>query len=160
MQKTVTPGKGGKAFTILIDEVDEQIFNSHKWHMHNCGYATTHIRRIDGRQTKTYLHRLIMGSPKDAYIDHIDGNCLNNQRNNLRICNASENARNQKIRVDNKTGFKGVSYYKEWNKFKARIMIHGKEKHLGLFLTAQEAVIAYNEAAKLYHGEFAKLNSI
>jgi len=104
------------------------------------------------------LHHTILETKN--LIDHINGNPLDNKKRNLRICSKSQNQYNSKIRVDNTSGFKGVCWskcYKKW-----RVYIY-KNKHqilLGYFNNKIEAAKAYNEAAKKYHGEFARLNRI
>ena len=99
--------------------------------------------------------------PEKGYvIDHIDGNSLNNQKNNLRICTQSQNCSNQKIGKSNTSGYKGVSYNKGQGKYNSRIRFNKKLIHLGYFVNLKDAARAYNEAAVKYHGEFANLNKI
>lgn len=104
-----------------------------------------------------YLHRYITQCPKGKYVDHIDGNRLNNVRTNLRICTNAENIRNRKA-VKGK--YKGVHFSKKLNKWVAQITTNYKCKHLGCFGSEKEAALAYNEAAIELHGEFAYLNKI
>lgn len=89
--------------------------------------------------------------------DHKDGNGLNNQRDNIRICNYTQNNCNRNVRESN-TGYIGVTYYKQGRYIRARIKVNKKEVNLGSFKTAEDAAIAYDEAALKYHGEFANLN--
>lgn len=94
-------------------------------------------------------------------IDHKNGNTLDNRRENLRICTYSENNRNRKqISSNNKSGYKGVSWDKQKNKWRTCLNINKKQKHIGFFNDIIEAAKAYNEAAIKYFGEFAKLNKI
>lgn len=88
-------------------------------------------------------------------VDHVDGNPLNNTRENLRLATHAENARNTKLRKDNKCGFKGVR--KSRNKWRATITVHGEAKNLGSFDTAEEAHDAYKFAAEFYFKNFARL---
>ena len=63
------------------------------------------------------MHRLILGLTDPAvHTDHINGDGLDNHRANLRVCSHAENMRNSRKRVNNKSGFKGVS----WNKAKGK----------------------------------------
>lgn len=111
-----------------------------------------------------YLHRLVVDAKKGEFVDHINGNTLDNRLCNLRICTNSENVRNQKISKRSKTGFKGVHFLPRLkygkNPFSAKITINRKNIHLGYFPIAELAAKAYNQAAIKYHGEFARLNEI
>lgn len=95
-------------------------------------------------------------------VININGNRLDNRRGNLRFVTHQQNAFNtRKHRVENGTSrFKGVSYMRDKDKWRSRIMIGGREKHIGLYGTEEEAALAYNEAAKCYFGEYAKLNEV
>jgi hypothetical protein len=94
----------------------------------------------------------------DMHIDHIDGDKLNNKITNLRLCTHNQNQHNQGIRVNNKSGFKGVSWMKSTRKWQAQICFRSKVKHLGLFNNKIDAAKAYDMAAIDLHGEFAWLN--
>ena len=106
------------------------------------------------------MHKLILNVPKGMQGDHINGNSLDNQRSNLRICTKDENNRNAKIRKDNKSGYKGVVWDKDNKEWKTRIWFNRKAIYLGRFNNIKEAVVTYNNAALKYHGKFAKLNFI
>jgi len=119
----------------------------------------THIR-IFG---KLYLaHRLawlyMTGCWPTKYIDHKNGTRDCNIWDNIRECTQSQNAFNVCARSNNKSGFKGVSFHKASNKWLASAKINGKSKHLGYFLTAENASAAYQSFAKMNHGEFFKGN--
>ncbi len=97
---------------------------------------------------------------KGMVIDHLDGNPLNNKKNNLRICTHAENMRNSKIRINNKSGYKGVSYQENSNNYRASIRFNNIKINIGDFIDPIDAARAYNAAALKYHGEFAHLNKI
>jgi hypothetical protein len=101
-----------------------------------------------------YLHRLIMDAPDDMCVDHINGDKLDNRKENLRICTNQQNQMNKAKYKNNKSGFKGVSFDKPTNKYKAQIMIDGKKKHLGRFDDKLDAYKAYCDACIKYHGEY------
>lgn len=108
-----------------------------------------------------YMHREIMGTTNpEIKIDHWDGDGLNNQDENLRECTTAENGRNRGKTKNNTTGFKGVNLNKQSKKFRAEIWVDGKKICLGSFTNIEDAALAYNEAAKQYHGEFAYLNEV
>jgi len=95
-----------------------------------------------------YLHRLLSGAKKGQYVDHINGNSLDNRRYNLRLVDNSANIRNGKIRTNNASGYSGVS--KKRNKWIARIKVKYRSINLGTFNSYQDAVIARMEAEKKY----------
>jgi hypothetical protein len=106
-----------------------------------------------------YMHRIVLEleDPK-IHIDHIDRDGLNNQKSNLRMATHAQNQHNVPFRRDNTSGYKGVSFYKPYNKYIAHIQFNGKNIHLGYYDTAIEAAMAYDEAAKELHGDFSNLN--
>ena len=124
------------------------------------GYISIYIRHKN-----YYAHRLIYQIHHnmeiiDGKIDHIDRNRLNNNPNNLRLCTQSENASNRTKQANNSSGFKGVSYRKDRNRWLAKITKNGKPFHLGLFMTADEAAMAYKIASIEIHGDFSIYKNI
>lgn len=89
-------------------------------------------------------------------VDHIDGNGLNNQRSNLRLCTASQNTINRNIPRNNTTGVKGVVLRKSKNRYMAQIGVSGKVIYLGMFKTLHEAAGARKLAEIKYHGDFIR----
>ncbi len=89
-------------------------------------------------------------------VDHIDGDALNNRRDNLRLCNSSENAFNRDLPAHNTTGYKGVSRNSEGARrpYQASITLNRKKIYLGSYYTPQEAARAYEQAARRIAGDF------
>lgn len=113
----------------------------------------------DRKSTRKYLSREIVGAKKGEWVDHINGDTLDNRKENLRICNPSENAGNRKRPRTNKSGYKGVrKANSRINPWRSQIIVEGKFIHLGNYKTRVEAAIAYDKAAKKYFGEYAKTN--
>jgi hypothetical protein len=109
-----------------------------------------------------YLHRLILDAKKGEYVDHINGDLLDNRKSNLRLCSNSQNIRNQNKHKDNTSGYKGVSYNKrlKTNPWSAQIKYNRHSYHLGYYPTKELAAIAYNNKAIELFKEFARLNEI
>lgn len=106
-----------------------------------------------------YLHRLIIKNwDSSIKIDHRDRNIFNNQIINLRVCNGAENGQNRKLNTNNKSGYKGVTYDNWHRKWQSGIRVNGKLINLGRFKDKILAAVAYDDAALLHFGEFAKLN--
>lgn len=149
--------------TVLIDLDDFEYLNQYSWYLFdNHGrnqYALRYSR--SKKQSTIRMHRDVLKiTDSSIHIDHINGNGLDNRKNNLRIASIRQNAQNQKIRKDNISGYKGVSFIRKSNKWRTCICVNGKNKHLGCFETKEEAAIAYNNAAIKYFGEFARLNNV
>lgn len=140
--------------TLVDDDVYEWA-SRHKWHVDNKGYARRGV--YTNRKPKwVFLHHLIIDCPSGMMRDHINGNRLDNRRENLRIATPAENARNRKIMKNNTSGYKGVTFEKGY--WKAYSTVNGKKKWLGYFKTAEDAARAYDEDAIKLYGRFAKTN--
>lgn len=128
----------------------------HKWYAVNWK-GSFYAGRRDGK-TFLSLHRAILKAEKGVMVDHINGDTLDNRISNLRLCNNTQNQRNQKLNKANSSGYKGVSWHKTNKRWMARIKISGKLKYLGYFEFVEDAAKAYDVAAKEHFGEFANLN--
>jgi hypothetical protein len=117
---------------------------------------------VTSLKNKAFLvHRLIFAwhyghFPKQ--IDHIDGNPLNNNIENLRICDYSENNWNSKIRKDNLSGIKNVYWQKSTKKWAVALRKNKKYIYLGCFKDLELAELVATEARNKYHGKFARHN--
>jgi hypothetical protein len=154
----------GRTHFALVDDEDYEALSKLKWYAfksNNVIYARHVIIRKDLKKW-VFMHRMIMGDEDQELIfDHKNGDGLDNQRHNLRPCARFENNRNNRISKRNKSGFKGVRWYRDCPKpWISSIMINRKALHLGVFSNPEDAARAYNEAAKKHHGEFAKLNDV
>ena len=139
----------------LIDTGDITIAEEHCWSVDH-GYVRAVTRTKTGMKT-IYLHRLLCQRQNNKpHVDHINGNPLDCRRVNLRPCSRSENLQNQKRRADNTTGFKGVGLHSQSNRFRARISVGGREVHIGLFDTPEEAAAAITQHRNWLHKEFAR----
>lgn len=144
----------------LVDDADFAFLNQFTWGLsvpHNIAYASTNMK-VDGKVKSIRMHNLIMLPPKGMHTDHIDGNGLNNIRANLRVCLPIQNTRNRKMCSRNKSGMRGVSWYKRDQKWHAQIMVNRKQIHLGYFDNIFDAAKEYNLAAIKYFGEYSRLN--
>mgnify|MGYP000993593137 CR=1 FL=1 len=136
----------------IVDSDDFDLLNRYNWHFQSRGYACNEKLGL--------LHRFITNCPKGMVVDHINGDNLDNRKENLRICTQTQNTFNSKG-VDNKTSkYKGVYWAKIKTKWKAQIHINKKNTYLGLFDSEIDAAKKYDEIAYSLYGDFAKLNFI
>lgn len=141
---------------VIVSDSDFEWLSTLNWSSQKSGIVYT---RIGGRHVQ--MHRLIMDAPESLEVDHINGNRLDNRRENLRLCTSSQNKCNRGLRRDNTSGYKGVSWHKQRQKWSVRIKTpYGKYLSCGLFEDKREAALAYNKAALNFHGEFAHLNKL
>jgi hypothetical protein len=144
----------------VSDEWYEEL-NQFKWHAlyssHTKSfYAARMSPTVDGKRKMILMHRVVAGTPDGMQCDHIDHDTLNNQDENLRNCTRSQNRHNSRRQANNTSGFKGiVANHKNWQ---AQIWIDNKGIYLGTYPTREDAAHVYDEAARKYHGEFAKRN--
>ena len=137
----------------IVDDSDFEWLNQWKWHYLNIGYAARRDYSQKGKYV--YMHRLIIGFPTNYQADHINRNKLDNRRSNLRMATKSQNMVNTDLRITNTSGYRGVYWDKNRNKWVAEIMIHYKKKHLGRFIHKEDAAKAYLYESKESFGEFA-----
>jgi hypothetical protein len=103
------------------------------------------------------LAAMILNLPFGTLVDHANGNTLDCRKDNLRPATYQQNARNRRIRSDNKSGYKGVNRVSK-NCWRAYIFVDKKILYLGCFPTAILAAKARDVASLKYFGEFARLN--
>jgi hypothetical protein len=136
----------------VIDKRDAWV-TKWKWSYHHTGYAFRNCR-VAGKKRMVLMHRLIMNAPADLYVDHRDGDGLNNRRTNLRLCTNSQNQMNRHV-VRSASGRKGVTWNKSVQKWQASIKKDRRSYYLGCFSSLDEAEAAYLSAAAEMFGEFA-----
>lgn len=144
----------GGGYTLVDDDVYEWAKDT-PWYKSPYGYIMGWVE-VCGQQMQVKLHRLIMNAAEGVLIDHRDRDQANNTRQNLRPCSSGQNHANCCKRTKGSSRYKGVSWHKRLQKWRA--IIAGKQ--IGLFDNEDEAAQAYNEAAKEKWGEFALLNRI
>jgi hypothetical protein len=127
--------------------------NTHGWYAvrYDCSLGECAVVR---------MHRVILGAKKSEFVDHIHHNGLDNRRTEIRLCTFNQNGHNRRMYLNNTTGFKGVSYEKQRDKYRARLQVNGKMVSIGRYLTPELAAAAYDAAAIKYFGEFALTNAM
>lgn len=168
----VEPPAPGTRFVLLtqgkvaiVDECDFERVSAHTW-------TAVRIRKTDvfyamrgfwknGKKVRIYLHAFIIGGSPDQLVDHADRNTMNNRRNNLRPCDATESMRNRgKSGKPRSSKWKGVHFDKSraLQPWAAQIGVNRKTMFLGRFFSEKDAALAYDSAALRLFGAFAALN--
>jgi len=164
MKEIKLSGKLGEGKVALIDDVWFDELSKYKWSAvikDNCIYARRSWATNENGKQKfhaTLMHRLIMEiTDSKVYVDHIDGDGLNNQSVNLRIANSSQNGANRRAKSNGTSKYLGV--HKHYNGWMAQCS-KDNEQHQKYFSNEKDAALYYNTKALEFHGEFAKLNII
>jgi hypothetical protein len=146
----------------IVDEDDADIVADRHWILMVKGhrqYAYTYRQpRQNNCNKKLLLHRLILNAPDGIMVDHINGDGLDNRRENLRLATLTQNFHNStKHRDGTQSRYKGVES-RPRGRWRARICVNGIRISAGEFATELEAAQAYDRAARLHHGEYARTN--
>lgn len=147
-------------FTKVDDETYDKL-SQRCWVVNRDGYPQRSAS-IGGKRTTLVMHRVVINAKKGQCVDHIDGDKLNNQLSNLRLCTIAGNSQNRPKPITRKSTskYKGVSYVSRVGIWQAAICCKRKKYHIGTFKKEIDAAIAYNVYAKRLHGEFAYLNEV
>ena len=143
----------------LVDDEDYESLSQFIWSFNGREAARRGQGALGEKHGKHIrMHRVLMNAPSDKFVDHINGNPLDNRKANLRLCTNAENCRNKKLDVRNTSGFRGVSWYPRNGKWISAIKHAGGVKFLGYFDDKMEAAKVWDAMAIKLHGEFARLN--
>jgi len=160
MAKTIPLSQGLYA---LVDDADFERLTRRKWYARRTAsgfYAMSNRSRRLGVKRAVFMHREIINAPPGSICDHVNGNTLDNRRENLRLATSNQNRMNARRQSNNKTGYKGVSYEIRRGRWRSDIRPFGEHVFLGYFDDPKSAAIAYNEAAHKYYGEFSRINQV
>jgi hypothetical protein len=142
----------------LIDDVDAvAVLAVGKWTANLTPTNAYAYRRprLNGRSTTISLHAFLTGWP---YVDHRNGDGLDNRRANLRAATHAQNVRNRGSQRNNTSGYKGVSFDRSRGLYLAKIAVDRRQIALGRYANPTDAARAYDAAARELHGDFARVN--
>jgi len=150
----------------LVDDEDFEELSQLKWHATELGknwYAFHSYKpdtKLKGKKawTQTSMHRIIMKFPVGLYVDHINGNGLDNQKLNLRLCTPHQSSLHRPNMKRGFSKYRGVCWHKRKKKWQAEIGHRGKLIYIGMYKTENDAAAAYNIEAERRFGDYATLN--
>lgn len=162
----VSLGHGASA---VVDDEDLRLVSPFPWHLLRSprperSYARGWVLE-GGSRNKVLMHRFILGITGGLDVDHINGDGLDNRRENLRVCTRAENNANQRPvykhggDAKRQSRYRGVCWQEDAHKWRARIKVDGRCIHLGLFCSEDEAARTYDVAAASAWGAFATTNA-
>lgn len=151
-EKDCVVGITCKGEKFYIDKEDYEKVKNYCWRIDkNSGYVIANSR--NGSNKVIFIHRIIMDPKDEELIDHKNWNKADNRKSNLRIATKSENNINIKRKINNSTGYTGVT--KEPNGYKARISKNGTRYDLGTYESFEEAVKIRHQAEIKIHKEWS-----
>lgn len=149
-----------KGMITIVDDDDFDMLSKYKWYVTNkkgTFYTQRRHEFPDGTKKTICMHYLIMGR---EWVDHIDGDPLNNQKSNLRICTPRQNSMNTRSHSDSTSKYKGVSLVGHNKRWRSEIYYNGKTIYLGEFDKETDAAKTYNDKSIELFGEWGKANII
>ena len=143
---------------ILFDKEDYEIIKNYCWRVDSYGYAVTSVRNeVSGKYNKIVkMHQLLSQCTNDYVVDHKNGDKLDNQKHNLRMCYQRDNTKNHAVHKTSTTGVSGVTWDKKNQNWRVRI---GKDISIGSFANFDNAINARKNAEEKYFGEYSYDNS-
>ncbi len=120
------------------------------------GYCLINVDNVKYRRARlAFLY--MTGEWPSTHVDHINGNPADDRWENLRLATREQNMANTKVRLDNTSGARGVSWNARKGLWHVRVTTNGRTTHGGYFADFDKAVIRRDELALKLHGEFARL---
>ncbi|MCR5369982.1 MAG: HNH endonuclease [Clostridium sp.] len=146
--------------TALVDDEDFERISLHSWALNPQGnYAVRKGNRRRGEPRTVQMHREVLNPASGVQVDHINGNTLDNRKENLRLVDTQKNAFNRaKPNVPCTSVYKGVFRRKNKPNWQARIKYNDKHIELGTYVKESYAAAVYNFAAAIFFGEYRREN--
>jgi hypothetical protein len=151
----------GEGQWTILDHDDYYRLRKYRWVVHGGGHNLYAVRLKFAEPYKTIMlsmHREIMNAKDERLVDHRNCDSLDNRKSNLRFATRAENMQNRRKRKNTSSRYMGVCLCKQTGKWTSIIVYNKKSIWLGRFDSEVAAARIYDEAAKKYYGEFARLN--
>lgn len=147
----------------IVDEADYEWLSQWKWYATWSLHTKTFIairkgKREPGRRESIMMHREILGLKYGdrGHTDHINGNTLDNRRENLRVVTYSQNNMNRRMPRNNTSGHKGLFQVRKNGRWQVTLSKDKKRYYFGSYVTREEAIAVLNQACEKLHGEYAR----
>ena len=140
--------------------VDSDVWEQVKrfcWYENSRGYAEANVPAGARKSRRVMLHVMVFSDcPDGLFRDHINGNRLDNRRANIRYVTAQQNNHNHGRSKRNTSGYTGVRWEEDRQKWLVRIKVNNRDINLGRYSTLESAVEARKEAEKKYFGDYRR----
>lgn len=146
-----------KGYSAIVDDEDYELLSQWKWQAHVrelTVYARRFSRDETGKEQHVWMHRVVNGTPVGMSTDHVNGNGLDNRRNNLRSATHFQNMWNKRPQRGHTSKFTGVSWEKSRGKWAANITVNKTTIFLGRYRAEEDAAEAYEKKAAEVRGAF------
>lgn len=153
-----------------VSDCDFEDLSRFNWRQYKGGNGGGIYARRDARFKKqrqgVSMHRIVMERLlcrhlfDEEIVDHIDGNTLNNTRENIRLASPAQNVWNRHTPLRNISGYHGVYWHKPSQKWRVILSVNYKRVYGGEFTCKHEAARLYNKLALQHRGQFARLNIV
>ena len=142
----------------ICDKEDWDYLKQYSWRKNDNGYAVRSVKKSKDKDYPhtEYFHRIVTNCPDDLVPDHkyqVSNGVCDNRKSNLEIKTQKENTYNTKIYAHNTSGYRGVTWSQEKQKWTAQIQVDGKHKFIGYFDDKKEAAKAHEEKRRMYFGD-------
>ncbi len=154
MSQTIPLTRGQSA---LVDDADYDNLRQWQWLLVGDGYAGRFDHTVRPHRL-IYMHRSVIDAQPGERVDHINGDKLDNRRDNLRLVTSAQNQQNKRPSSNCTSGYKGVCWHKGTGKWHVRITVNGQRLHLGYYADLETAALLYDAAARHFFGEYARPN--
>jgi hypothetical protein len=151
-----------QGYVAQVDDADWPGLMLYHWSLKRCRsgklYAQRNEQTPEGNRLPVLMHTQLMNPPAGFEVDHRSGDGLDNRRSNLRHATHQQNQANLKPRSGTSSQYKGVYWHKGAGKWMAYIGTGKGRRYLGLHSDEGLAALAYDTAAMITFGEFARPN--
>ena len=132
----------------IVDQDDAALVLGYRYWLDDGGYA----QRNSNGDRRRLQHDIMPQYGGEKELIFINGNRLDCRKRNLSFESASVKGSRIKVPSNNTSGFKGVHYNKNTNKWRATIHVMGKTRHIGVYSDKVDAAKAYDAASRKYFG--------